>query len=171
MKIGFNKRLQALLAASGMSQEDAARHLGVSSSTVSRWVRGVRVPSAYQLRNLVHFFGLPYTWFLEDVLAVQNMVWEERTSLRNDLEDAAGEGFDDEFDAEADFDTADIAGWLGLRQDTIEALAALAGTSDADVRDAVDEAVYHVVSAANAAYDAMLHTAEQSLRKMAGAEK
>ena len=146
MKIGFNKRLQALLAASGMSQEDAARHLGVSSSTVSRWVRGVRVPSAYQLRNLVHFFGLPYTWFLEDVLAVQNMVWE-------------------------DFDTADIAGWLGLRQDTIEALAALAGTSDADVRDAVDEAVYHVVSAANAAYDAMLHTAEQSLRKMAGAEK
>lgn len=171
MKIGFNKRLQALFAASGMSQEDAARHLGVSSSTVSRWVRGVRIPSAYQLRNLVHLFGLPYTWFLEDVPTVQDIVWGDKMDSLDRMDYLENSAAVEDLDRDEDCDAADIAGKLGLQKDTVEALEDLAETSGPDVLDAVDEAVYNVVAAANAAYDAVIRDVEQSIRKMEEAKQ
>lgn len=165
---GFHKRLRALLSASGMSQEKVARHLGVSSSTMSRWVRGVRVPSAYQLRNLVHFFGLPYVWFLEDA-------WEENFGVSGeDLDseenfdglDEDLDGLDENLAGEEDYEAAKIAEKLGLKKDTVEELAALAETAGPNVLDAVDEAVCNIVFAVRDAYDDMLQAAEQSLRRM-----
>ena len=61
----FDRRLRGLLSASGVERGELARHLGVSVPTVNRWLNGISTPNAYQLREIVHYFGMPYDWFLE----------------------------------------------------------------------------------------------------------
>lgn len=62
----FDRRLKAILSASGVERGELARHLGVSVPTVNRWLNGISTPNAYQFREIAHFFGMPYDWFLED---------------------------------------------------------------------------------------------------------
>ena len=62
----FDRRLQHLLSISGVERGELARHLGVSVPTVSRWINGISTPNVYQFREIAHFFGMPYDWFLED---------------------------------------------------------------------------------------------------------
>ena len=62
----FDRRLQHLLSVSGVERGELARHLGVSVPTVSRWINGISTPNVYQFREIAHFFGMPYDWFLED---------------------------------------------------------------------------------------------------------
>lgn len=62
----FDSRLKQLLSASGVERGELARHLGVSVPTVSRWINGISTPNVYQFREIAHFFGMPYDWFLED---------------------------------------------------------------------------------------------------------
>lgn len=62
----FDSRLKQLLSASGVERGELARHLGVSVPTVSRWLNGISTPNVYQFREIAHFFGMPYDWFLED---------------------------------------------------------------------------------------------------------
>ncbi len=62
----FDKRLKDVLSASGVERGELARHLGVSVPTVNRWLNGISTPNVYQFREIAHFFGLPYDWFLED---------------------------------------------------------------------------------------------------------
>ena len=62
----FNNRLKQVLSASGVERGELARHLGVSVPTVSRWINGISTPNVYQFREIAHFFGMPYDWFLED---------------------------------------------------------------------------------------------------------
>ena len=61
----FDRRLRGLLSASGVERGELARHLDVSVPTVNRWLNGISTPNAYQLREIVHYFGMPYDWFLE----------------------------------------------------------------------------------------------------------
>ena len=61
----FDRRLRGLLSASGVERGELARHLGVSVPTVNRWLNGISTPNAYQLREIAHYFGMPYDWFLE----------------------------------------------------------------------------------------------------------
>lgn len=61
----FDRRLKAILSASGVERVELARHLGVSVPTVNRWLNGISTPNAYQLREIAHYFGMPYDWFLE----------------------------------------------------------------------------------------------------------
>lgn len=61
----FDRRLKAILSASGVERGELARHLGVSVPTVNRWLNGISTPNAYQLREIAHYFGMPYDWFLE----------------------------------------------------------------------------------------------------------
>ena len=61
----FDRRLKAILSASGVERGELARHLGVSVPTVNRWLNGISTPNAYQLRAIAHYFGMPYDWFLE----------------------------------------------------------------------------------------------------------
>lgn len=61
----FDRRLRGLLSASGVERGELARHLGVSVPTVNRWLNGISTPNAYQLREITHYFGMPYDWFLE----------------------------------------------------------------------------------------------------------
>ena len=62
----FDKRLKDVLSASLVERGELARHLGVSVPTVNRWLNGISTPNVYQFREIAHFFGLPYGWFLED---------------------------------------------------------------------------------------------------------
>ena len=62
----FDRRLKGLLVASGVERGELARHLGVSIPTVNRWINGISTPNVYQFREIAHFFGMPYDWFLED---------------------------------------------------------------------------------------------------------
>ena len=62
----FDRRLRGLLSASGVERGELARHLGVSVPTVNRWLNGISTPNVYQFREIAHFFGMPYDWFLED---------------------------------------------------------------------------------------------------------
>lgn len=61
----FDRRLKAILSASGVERGELARHLGVSVPTVNRWLNGISTPNAYQFRAIAHYFGMPYDWFLE----------------------------------------------------------------------------------------------------------
>ena len=62
----FDRRLKQLLSISGVERGELARHLGVSVPTVNRWLNGISTPNVYQFREIAHFFGMPYDWFLED---------------------------------------------------------------------------------------------------------
>lgn len=62
----FAQRLKSVLSASLVERGELARHLGVSVPTVNRWLNGISTPNAYQFREIAHFFGMPYDWFLED---------------------------------------------------------------------------------------------------------
>ena len=68
----FDRRLKAILSASGVERGELARHLGVSVPTVNRWLNGISTPNAYQLREIAHYFGMPYDWFLEDGGGIPN---------------------------------------------------------------------------------------------------
>jgi transcriptional regulator with XRE-family HTH domain len=68
----FDRRLKAILSASGVERGELARHLGVSVPTVNRWLNGISTPNAYQFRAIAHYFGMPYDWFLEDEGGVPN---------------------------------------------------------------------------------------------------
>lgn len=68
----FDRRLRGLLSVSGVERGELARHLGVSVPTVNRWLNGISTPNAYQLREIAHYFGMPYDWFLEDGGGVPN---------------------------------------------------------------------------------------------------
>ena len=61
----FDRRLRGLLVASGVERGELARYLGVSVPTLNRWLNGISTPNAYQLREITHYFGMPYDWFLE----------------------------------------------------------------------------------------------------------
>ena len=66
MENKFDHRLKNLLTVSGVERGELARHLGVSVPTVNRWLNGISTPNVYQFREIAHFFGMPYDWFLED---------------------------------------------------------------------------------------------------------
>ena len=68
----FDRRLKAILSASGVERGELAWHLGVSVPTVNRWLNGISTPNAYQFREIAHYFGMPYDWFLEDEGGIPN---------------------------------------------------------------------------------------------------
>lgn len=68
----FDRRLKHLLSISGVERGELARHLGVSVPTVNRWINGIGTPNVYQFREIAHFFGMPYDWFLEDGGGIPN---------------------------------------------------------------------------------------------------
>ncbi len=66
MEKKFDCCLKNLLSVSGVERGELARHLDVSVPTVNRWLNGISTPNVYQFREIAHFFGMPYDWFLED---------------------------------------------------------------------------------------------------------
>ena len=117
----FDRRLQNLLALSGVARVEFARHLGVTISVLNRWLNGITMPDVYQFRAIAQFFRIPYEWFLDD-----------------------------------DFpNAAELAARLGLSEDTVDGLMALAERENTDVLDSLDDAIYAMVSAVNAAQESV----------------
>ena len=61
-KIG--SRLRELRKKKGVSQEDLAKLLGVTKSTISKYELGHRAMSIDQLKKVLDFFGIEYGLFL-----------------------------------------------------------------------------------------------------------
>jgi DNA-binding XRE family transcriptional regulator len=57
--LGFREWLAEALRREGLSQEAAARRLGVSLKTVNRWIRGHSEPRMRELRRVQEVFGQP----------------------------------------------------------------------------------------------------------------
>ena len=64
-KIG--SRLRELRKKKGVSQEDLAKLLGVTKSTISKYELGHRAMSIDQLKKVLDFFGIEYGLFLSDL--------------------------------------------------------------------------------------------------------
>ena len=118
----FCRRLNQMLAVSGVEPGELACRLGVSVSTVNRWRNGSSAPDLYQFQALIRFFGMPCEWFLD-----------------------SGNHFPS---------AEELAVQLGLRGDTVKDLMDLAACAEKPVLDALDDAVYALVSAVSAAGDA-----------------
>lgn len=61
----FHDRLASVIAASGVKRAALARHLNVTLPELNRWLNGTSAPNVYQLKAIVQYFDLPYTWFLD----------------------------------------------------------------------------------------------------------
>ena len=115
----FDRCLRNLLTLSGTSRTELACYLGVTVPVLNRWLNGVTAPDVYQFRAVARYFGIPYTWFLDDNVP----------------------------------DSAELAALLGLSEDTVKGLLALAEGENIDVLDSLDDAIYAMVSAVNAAQE------------------
>ena len=116
----FGGRLSSLFESAGYRRERLARYLGVTVSVVRRWENGVSYPNVYQFRGIAAFFNLPYDWFLDS---------------------PAGGRLPE---------TWELADRLGLSEGTVEHLMELAQNQPGEVLDALDDAVYALVSAVEA---------------------
>lgn len=52
--------LKAARVNRNMSQEDAAKRLNVSKSTVSKWERGIAIPNVKQIPKIEQVYGVCY---------------------------------------------------------------------------------------------------------------
>lgn len=55
--MNFSEKILRLRKDKGLSQQEAARELGVSLHTLLRWEKGVREPRLDEIRKLAHLFG------------------------------------------------------------------------------------------------------------------
>ncbi len=60
------RRLAEALAAAGLTQASLARTLGVSTSTVSKWLCGARTPRDHIWPQIERALGRPRMWFYSD---------------------------------------------------------------------------------------------------------
>ena len=60
----FAKRFSELRNAKHMSQEDLAKALGLSASTVSKYESGQRVPPIYRLAKIARFFNVTHAYLI-----------------------------------------------------------------------------------------------------------
>lgn len=62
----FSKRLSALLQENNMNQAELAKLLGVSESTVGKWLLMKSLPRMGIIQKLSDHFGVPKSYFLEE---------------------------------------------------------------------------------------------------------
>ena len=62
----FAKNLNHYLHANGKNQLDLANHLGVSTSAVSAWCRGAKIPRMDKVDAMCKYFGIKRSDLMED---------------------------------------------------------------------------------------------------------
>ena len=62
----FSNRLSALLNEHNINQAELAKILGVSESTVGKWMLMKSLPRLGIIQNLSDYFGVPKSYFLEE---------------------------------------------------------------------------------------------------------
>lgn len=61
-------RLSSLLQESGISQTELSEMLGVSRSTVNKWIMKKALPRMGLIEKMSSIFGVPKSYFLEEVV-------------------------------------------------------------------------------------------------------
>lgn len=90
-RIGLN--ITNLLISEGKAQDDLAKALGVSKSTVSLWCAGRRTPRMQHIDKIAEFFGTNRSAILEDGKAqpqISDQMREEINRLVDERMQAAG---------------------------------------------------------------------------------
>lgn len=62
----FSNRLSQMFTLTGYRREELAQRVGVKVQTVYLWENGGKLPDVNQFREIAAFFGLPYSFFLDD---------------------------------------------------------------------------------------------------------
>lgn len=65
-KLIFSKNLKHYLELNNKSQQDLVKDLGLSSSTVSNWYTGLKLPRMNKIEMLSNYFGINKSDLLED---------------------------------------------------------------------------------------------------------
>lgn len=68
MMILIGDRLSSLLQESGISQTELSEMLGVSRSTVNKWIMKKALPRMGLIEKMSSIFGVPKSYFLEEVV-------------------------------------------------------------------------------------------------------
>lgn len=66
LKKTFARNLNYFLALNGLKQKDLADYMGVSSSTVSDWCNGVKIPRMDKIQSIANWLGVELSDLLED---------------------------------------------------------------------------------------------------------
>ena len=66
MRILFSKRLGDLIEKHGIQQNDLAIRIGVSESTVGKWLLKKAMPRMGTIQKLSDYFSVPKSYFLEE---------------------------------------------------------------------------------------------------------
>ena len=79
----LNNKLRSLRLAKGVTQEQLAAELGVTSQAISKWERGTTMPDISLLPELSVFFGVSIDELFglteeKEYERIQNMIWDER---------------------------------------------------------------------------------------------
>lgn len=116
LKALFSKRLTALLSEHNINQADLAKILGVSESTVGKWMLMKSLPRMGIIQKLSDYFGVPKSYFLEETAENKRTYYldPETARLAQQLKDQPGQRI--LFDASRDLSPEDIKIVLNLIQ-------------------------------------------------------
>lgn len=70
----FSKNLNYFLSKNNITQLDLANHLGVSTSAVSAWCRGIKIPRMDKVDAICKYFGIKRSDLMEDKSDMQDKV-------------------------------------------------------------------------------------------------
>lgn len=104
----FSKRLAALLEENNMNQAELAKLLGVSESTVGKWMLMKSLPRMGIIQKLSDHFGVPKSYFLEESGSKKQAYYldPETARIAQELHDNPGQRI--LFDASKDLTPDDI---------------------------------------------------------------
>ncbi|MDY4146871.1 MAG: helix-turn-helix transcriptional regulator [Acidaminococcus fermentans] len=104
----FSKRLSALLQENNMNQAELAKLLGVSESTVGKWLLMKSLPRMGIIQKLSDHFGVPKSYFLEENGSKKQAYYldPETARIAQELHDNPGQRV--LFDASKDLSPDDI---------------------------------------------------------------
>jgi len=108
LKALFSSRLSALLNEHNINQVDLAKILGVSESTVGKWMLMKSLPRMGIIQKLSDYFGVPKSYFLEETAENKRTYYldPETARLAQELKDCPGQRI--LFDASKDLTPEDI---------------------------------------------------------------
>lgn len=82
----FIKKLKQAMLESGLNQVSLAKHLGIKSGSVSKWIRGENNPKLSTLEDIAEVTGKPINYFFSDDSTTQNIVGNHNTQHANKSE-------------------------------------------------------------------------------------
>ena len=68
----FSEKIKTIRKKNDLSQSDFGQQLGVTNRAVSKWEKGVAMPSTETLLEISKIFGVPLDYFLREELTVAN---------------------------------------------------------------------------------------------------